>query len=341
MINAFPRYRAALTAIAAALFGAFTLGSTSMAQEPIPSSWETFWPDTDFSKSSVDFSEIFDGGPPKDGIPAIDNPTFTSISEDMSLDDREPVIAVEIDGDARAYPIRYLMWHEIVNDAFGERLVTITFCPLCNSALVFDGNVDGRTLTFGVSGKLRRSDMIMYDRQTESWWQQFTGEAIVGEMLGAKLTVIPSVMQSWAAFKADHPDGVVMAEPTIADRPYGDNPYVGYDGMAAPFLYRGENPPHGVPPLARVVRVGDRAWPLTRLSEAGEIVEAGVRLTWRSGQASALDSARIADGREVGDVRAYDAETGAPIVYEVVFAFAFHAFEPDGEWMLAETSDGN
>ena len=177
--------------------------------------------------------------------------------------------------------------------------------------------------------------MIMYDRQTESWWQQFTGEAIAGFMTGAKLVPIPSLLESWEAFRQAHPDGLVMAEPDLHERPYGANPYRGYDS-GHPFLYKGEAPPHGIAPLLRVVRVGDRAWPLTRFAEVSEIVEAGVRITWQKGQASALDSAEIAKGREVGNIRVTDAVSGKPLVYEVVFAFAFHAFTPEGEWMLGE-----
>ncbi|MEO0679964.1 MAG: DUF3179 domain-containing protein [Pseudomonadota bacterium] len=298
--------------------------------------WSAEWPRTDFDRNSVDLTEIFSGGPPKDGIPAIDDPSFAPASE-TDLPGREPVLVLELEGETpRAYPLRYLTWHEIVNDRIGDRPVIVTFCPLCNSALAFDGVVEGRELSFGVSGKLRHSDMIMYDRQTESWWQQFHGEAVVGELLGARLTVLPSWLEDWAGFRARHPQGLTMQEPQAWRRAYGMNPYAGYDSSPTPFLYRGEPPPHGVPALARVVRVGERAWPLTRLAAAGEIEEAGVRLVWRTGQASALDAGVMADGRDVGTVRVFDAETGAPAVAEVVFAFAFHAFEPDGEWMLGK-----
>lgn len=299
-----------------------------------PNAWVRAWPDTDFSRASVDFDEVLSGGPPKDGIPSIDAPQFHAVGEESTLDPREPVIGLEIAGEARAYPIRYLMWHEIVNDRVAGAPVAVTYCPLCNSAIVFDGRLAGAELTFGVSGLLRHSDMIMYDRQSESWWQQFTGEAIVGARLGQTLTVIPSMMISWARFQERFPDGQVMRAPTGFGRDYGRNPYVGYDSTRWPFLYRGERPPHGIEPLARVVRVGDRAWPLSRLAEAGEIVEDGVRLTWFAGQASALDAREVAEGRDVGDVLVFDAQSGALVAHEVVFAFAFHAFAPEGRWML-------
>ncbi len=292
------------------------------------------WPNTDFSRVSVDLSEVMSGGPPRDGIPAILDPTFLPAAEETRIDDREPVMTYDPgDGPARAYPIRYLMWHEIVNDVVAGAPVAVTFCPLCNTGMVFDARLDGRTMTFGVSGLLRHSDMIMYDHQSESWWQQALGEGIAGEMNGRQLRQLPAWMESWGAFRAAHPDGFVMDEPDWR-RAYGTNPYRNYD-TTRPFLYDGEDPPHGIPPLERVVRVGDAAWPLTRVRREGRISEAGVTITWEEGQASALDSAVIGEGREVGNVRVRDAQ-GRDVVHDVPFAFAFHAFHPDGRWMLGK-----
>jgi len=305
-----------VTLIAPILFAA----SAAFA-ESAPRNWEIEWPATDFAKSSIEFSDVMSGGPPKDGIPALDKVSFAPAPDIVGISEREPVVTVEIEGaEPRTYPIRYLTWHEIVNDKVGEIPLTVTFCPLCNSALVFDGRTDAGVLTFGVSGKLRNSDMIMYDRETESWWQQFTGEAIVGKLLGTELTVIPSWMESYGEFTERHPDGLVMVEPVGFARPYGRNPYERYDGSARPFLYRGELPPHGI----------------TRLAEAGEVIEDGLRITWTAGQASALDTSTISEGRDVGSIRVYDAETGAPVAHEVVFAFAFHAFAPEGTWRLGQ-----
>jgi hypothetical protein len=171
--------------------------------------------------------------------------------------------------------------------------------------------------------------MVMFDRETESWWQQAIGEGIVGVHTGDKLIQLPAWMESWSEFRDRNPNGLVMDQPEFPRR-YGSNPYVGYDGSTRPFLYSGENPPYGVPPL---VRVGDRAWPLTRLSAEGTVTEAGVTITWVSGQASALDARSIADGKEVGNIRVRDAQ-GADVPHDVMFAFAFHAFWPDGQWML-------
>ncbi|HMO08369.1 MAG TPA: DUF3179 domain-containing protein [Paracoccaceae bacterium] len=290
------------------------------------------WPATDFGRSAVPLDEVLSGGPPKDGIPAVDDPRAIPVARESRLAEAEPVLSLTLGGETRAWPIRYLMWHEIANDRLGGVPVAVTFCPLCNTGMVFDRRHAGAVLDFGVSGLLRHSDMIMYDRQTESWWQQATGEGIVGRHMGARLRQLPAVMESWGEFRARHPDATVMDEPGAA-RSYGRNPYAGYDSSARPFLYRGEDPPHGIHPLARVVRAGNRAWPLERVRRAGRIEEAGLVLTWTPGQVSALDTATIARGREVGTVRVTDA-AGRPAVHDIPFAFAFHAFHPQGEWML-------
>jgi len=317
------------------LFPALALTLVAGTAAANPAQWARDWPITDFSRSTVGFAEIISGGPPKDGIPAIREPVFRPAAEETRLDDREPVLTYEHDGEAaRAYPVRYLMWHEIVNDVVGGLPVAVTFCPLCNSAMVFDARVDGIALSFGVSGLLRHSDMIMYDRETESWWQQAVGEGVVGAHAGTRLTPLPAWMESWAEFRARNPEGLVMDQPDWR-RAYGQNPYVGYDSSPRPFLYRGEDPPHGIHPLARVVRVEDRAWTFARLRAEGEIREAGVVLSWTPGQASALDRATIAEGRDVGTVRVRD-ETGRDLPHDIPFAFAFHAFHPEGIWMLGQ-----
>ncbi|NJR13366.1 MAG: DUF3179 domain-containing protein [Phyllobacteriaceae bacterium] len=314
------------------LLAALAFGAITSSAQANPDEWRAQWPTTDFARSAIDFAEVMSGGPPKDGIPAIMEPTFVSVADETRLGDREPVLLyIGPSGEARAYPIRYLMWHEIVNDTVDGTPLAVTFCPLCNTAMVFDARLDGSALTFGVSGMLRHSDMIMYDHQSESWWQQATGEAIVGAKTGSRLTQLPSRLVSWAEFAAAHPRGLVMDEPMMR-RAYGANPYQNYD-TGRPFLYTGENPPRGINPVERVVRVGDRAWPLTRLTAEKRISEAGLTLTWNQGQASALDTAEIAKGREIGTVRVVDAG-GKNVVHDMPFAFAFHAFHPDGTWMI-------
>lgn len=309
------------------------IGSGALAD---PEFWKFEWPNTDFDTTSVEsWVEILSGGPPKDGIPALNDPSFIDVGDEARLSAREPVITLELQGETpRAYPIRYLIWHEIVNDVVADVPVAVTFCPLCNSGITFDRRTDAGVLMFGVSGKLRNSDMVMFDRETESWWQQAVGEAIVGELTGTELQSLPSWMESWSEFEARNPGGLVMDEPDFA-RNYGANPYVQYDSSNRPFLYSGELPPHDIPALARVVRVGDAAWPMTRIAAAGEISENGVVLRWSAGQASALDTASIAQGRDVGTVRVRDA-AGNDLPHDVMFAFAYHAFWPDGAWMLGQ-----
>lgn len=305
--------------------------ATSLAANP--RQWAGEWPETDFTQTVIsDWSEVISGGPPKDGIPSLQDPVMVPLGQGPDIPGREPVITLELDGAVpRAYPLRYLIWHEIVNDVVNGVPVAVTYCPLCNSGLTFDRRVQGQVLEFGVSGKLRHSDMIMYDRNSQSWWQQATGHGIAGHMTGVKLTALPTWMESLEEFRARNPDGLIMDRPSGTRRDYGRNPYEGYDTLAWPFLYRGTPPPHGIDPLARVVRVGDRAWPMSRLAPAGELRERGLVLTWASGQASALDKARISKGRDVGTIRVRD-EDGRDVVHDVMFAFAFHAFWPDGIW---------
>ena len=168
----------------------------------------TFGWKTDFGKHSVPYSEIIRGGPPRDGIPPIDDPNFIAVSDAPDhLVDHEPVVTFEFNGEAKAYPVSILMWHEIVNDEVGGLPVSVTYCPLCNTAIVFDRRVGDEVYDFGTSGNLRNSDLLMWDRQTESWWQQITGEAIVGELTGTKLTFLPANMISWVDFKEAFPDG--------------------------------------------------------------------------------------------------------------------------------------
>lgn len=313
------------------IIAALAIAGAAQAQ---PARWQGQWPNTDFATTDItDWSEIMSGGPPKDGIPAIDDPRMVPAASETRLGPAEPVMVWPApEGPARAYPIRYLLWHEIVNDAAGGVPVAVTYCPLCNSGMVFDRRVEGQELSFGVSGMLRASDMVMYDRQTESWWQQAIGTGIVGEMTGRELELLPAWMDSWERYLAAYPEGLVMDEPDWS-RDYGRNPYVSYDSSARPFLYSGEMPPHDIAPLMRVVRVGDRAWTFSRLREAGQLTEAGVTITWEAGQASALDAGQVAQGRDVGNVRVRDAQ-GLDVPHDVLFAFAFHAFWPEGEWML-------
>jgi hypothetical protein len=279
----------------------------------LTSTWNTNW-----ARRTIDTSAIMSGGPPRDGIPSIDAPQFVSSNEAASwLVDNEPVIALEINGDARAYPLQVLTWHEIVNDAVGGVPVVVTFCPLCNSALVFDRRHGDEVLEFGVSGLLRNSDLIMYDRTTESLWQQFTGESIIGDLAGEQLAFVPSALVSFADFRTAYPDGDVLSRETGFSRDYGRNPYEGYDTVGSnPFLYKG--PVDGrLQAVERVVTVSlpeaglDLAYPLSTLSDAGVIndTQGGRNLVvfHKPGTSSALGAASIAEGQDVGATGVFDA----------------------------------
>ncbi|MEM6282396.1 MAG: DUF3179 domain-containing protein [Chloroflexota bacterium] len=272
-----------------------------------------FWDLTDFCQTNIDYNDVLSGGPPPDGIPPIDDPIYESIDAASNwLNDESPVIAVEVNGEARAYPLAVLTWHEIVNTDLGGEPISVTFCPLCNSAIVFDRNVDGDILDFGVSGNLRNSDLIMFDRQTESWWQQFTGEGIVGVYTDTQLEILPSQVVGFAQFVAQFPESEVLSRETGHSRSYGANPYTGYDSTERPFLFRGDVDPR-LQATSRVLAgfVGGQsvAYPFGTLNE--EIVindvvdEREVVALWQPGSVSALDQRSIDNSRDVGTAGLY------------------------------------
>ena len=324
---------------AAILIGIVFLGlGVSGPAKADPAFWKYEWPKTDFTKSSINYIEILSGGPPKDGIPAIDDPQFEPVRKVTHLKPTEPVIGVVVDGKAKAYPLQVLMWHEIVNDSIAGIPISVTFCPLCNASIVFDRRLSHPekgeiVLDFGTTGKLRKSDLVMYDRQTESWWQQFLGKAIVGELLGAELKMIPARIESFARFKERQPDGQVLVPNRKKIRDYGQNPYQGYDSLDRPFLYRGDLP-EKVAPLSRVVVSEGNAWSLDFI-RASEQVDGpnGLIIQWEKGQNSALDAAEIGEGVDIGNItvqRLVD-EKMQDVLYTVDFAFAHFAFHPDIE----------
>jgi hypothetical protein len=279
---------------------------------------------TDFSIHTIPYTEVLSGGPPKDGIPAVDNPIFTSVDEaDVFLEDLEPVIFFQIGDEARAYPIQILTWHEIVNDVVDGHPVTVTFCPLCNTAIAFDRNFDGQVLDFGTTGRLRFSNLIMYDRQTETWWQQATGEGVAGEYAGQQLTFLPASIIGWGEFKGNFPEGQVLSRETGFQREYGRNPYAGYDNInSSPFLFRGPETPGVLPAMARVLTVDLNseavAYPYEVLQEKSAIndtvAESEIVIFWQPGTASALDTSRIAEGQDVGAGASFSREVDGQLL---------------------------
>jgi hypothetical protein len=290
---------------------------------------------TDFCRYLVPLSEFQGGGPGKGGIPALDHPRFAPASSIDWLAFREPVIELAVGRDVRAYPLQILIWHEIVNDRVGGVPVAVTFCPLCNTAIAFDRRVGRRTLSFGTTGNLRNSDLVMYDRQTESWWQQFGGQALVGRYTGTRLRTLPARILSWREFEHLHPRGLVLTRDTGFSRPYGQNPYTGYDDASKPpFFPVAHAGDHRLPPKERVVfleRGEDTLaipFSVLRRRRVIRVTVGGHRLVvrWQRGVASALDSELIPRGRDVGSASV--TEKGEPVVFDEPFWFAVAAFRP-------------
>jgi hypothetical protein len=289
---------------------------------------------TDFSRMSqgITQDQFLRALAGRDLIPPIDTPKFESVQEVEFLTEAEPVIAVEVDGRWRAYPIQILIWHEIVNDSIGDVPVTVTFCPLCYTSVVFDRRLDGRVLDFGVTGYLRRSDLVMYDRQTETWWQQATGQALIGELVGHTLTILSSQLVSWADFRAAHPEADVLGRDTGNVRPYGSNPYPGWDDTERnPFLGPGQlEPCEGaagcIDPKERVgllLEGGDTVvYRFLDLAAVGGLAHDTVGSTpvvvrWLPDVSSALDNAVLERSDQVGTLVAFDRRVGSA---ELTFA---------------------
>jgi hypothetical protein len=290
--------------------------SGSGAGVPVAALRDEGWT-TDFARRSVPLSEFQPGGPPRDGIPPIDHPKIVSIAAgDRFLTSREPVIVVSAGGQTRAYPERILVWHEIVNDVLGGEPIAVTYCPLCNSAIAFDRRLGSRTLTFGTTGMLRNSDLVMWDRQTQSWWQQFTGTALVGSLTGAQLHPLDAEVLSWQMFKVAFPDGTVLSQRTGFERPYGTNPYVGYDEQP-PTFFTGRVDPR-LPAKERVVAIfgagGTAVVPFSRLSNRpvvdGKAGRTPFVVFYHRGVVSALDAERIPGSHDVGTAAAFGPRVG-------------------------------
>jgi len=277
------------------------------------------FPLTDYQKSSVSINEILTGGPPRDGIPSIDDPKFINVDDASTwLEDQEPIIALVINDEARAYPLQI----EIVNDTISGVPVAVTFCPLCNASIVFEREVmtasGKKLLDFGTTGRLRKSDLVMYDRQTESWWQQFTGRGIIGEFVDTELVRRSSQIISFGEYKIAFPDSQVLSKETGFSRNYGNNPYRGYDAIDNnPFLFRGDVDPR-LPAMERVLSI--RSESETQLIALGQLVdiplvhldvgERPIVVFAASVAASALDAGKISESRTVPAAAAYLAKVG-------------------------------
>lgn len=298
------------------------------AKEGVPSALRQAIDDPSLPKPLVDPGEVSSGGPPPDGIPAVDKPKFVSPADVDWLSSDEPVLALEIAGEQRAYPVQIMIWHEIVNDQVAGTPVAVTYCPLCNSALAFQRRLGDRLLTFGVSGFLYQSDLVMYDRQTESLWSQIEGRAIAGHLTGRTLDRVPIQTVTWNQWRQAHPEGKVLSRDTGADRDYGRNPYLGYDEAADdPFAFSGKPDPR-LAPKERVLGLGETGADPTALQLSSLALKRVAALTvngdpvvvWAvEGLRSALDTKEIGAGRRISATGAFN-----PVLGKQQLTFAAH-----------------
>ncbi|MDQ3938092.1 MAG: DUF3179 domain-containing protein [Chloroflexota bacterium] len=288
---------------------------------------------TDFSRlaEGVSLDEFMRALPFRDAIPSLQQPTLATASEIDWIGDDEPVIAVERNGEWRAYPLQIMLWHEIVNDVLGDEPTVVTFCPLCHTSLVFDARLDGVPLEFGVSGYLRRSDLVMYDRQTETWWQQASGIAVVGTHAGRQLDFMPSSIIAWSEFLAAHPTAGVLDRATGHDRPYGRNPYPGWDQIRRiPPFKKGEllfcdglesEPCIDAKERVAVVRTADETmvFPFRFVADNGGLAETDVGgvpivVWWQPDVRTVLGNELIERSGQVGTVVAFDRRKGNDVL---------------------------
>ncbi len=276
----------------------------------------------DVSDATIPLKEIRRGGPPPDGIPSIDEPKFTPVADVDFLEADDTIIAFEKDGVARAYPFRILIWHEIVNDTVAGQPIAVVYCPLCGTGMVFDRRYGNQTLDFGVSGLLYNSDVLMFDRQTESLWSQLGMKAVAGEFVGTELEWLPSEQTTWAAWKTENPEGEVLNTNTGHRRNYFDLPYRSY------FASRGTMFPYErnrdeLEPKAWVagIRIDGtaKAYPIDSMP-SGEWIDDRVGVTdirVRYSKEEERFEARTSGGEKV------------PVVH--AFWFAWQAFYPETE----------
>ena len=263
------------------------------------------------SKPLVSSRLIQGGGPPRDGIPALDAPRFIAANEATNLADTDRVIGLRIDDIAKAYPIRIMNYHEIVNDNFADRPVAITFCPLCGTGIAFDAVVNGVARRFGVSGLLYNSDVLMYDRETESLWSQILGQAVNGPSKGQELKSLPILHTTWADWRRRHPDSLVLAEPRRFGRDYNVDPYRGYADTKEiwfPVAQRDRRYPAKSVVIGAVIDGQAWAWPFAELPVNQKALTAptgDIEVTLDYDAATRAARLTNADGNEIPSFTAY------------------------------------
>ena len=283
----------------------------------------------DITDALVPKSRIEQGGPPRDGIPALTRPTMRAASQVNYLKPGDRILAISVEGDARAYPIRILNWHEVVNDTVGGRSVVISYCPLCGTGMVFDAQMNGRTLDFGVSGLLYNSDMLLYDRQTSSLWSQIQAQAISGPMKGSKLSLIAADYTSWQDWKKRHPEGLVLDQRTGHSRDYSRDPYAGYENVATLYFdvqNRDQRFHEKEPVIGLTIDGKARVWPLSELDKVDR---------WPLQDSLGGTNLRIHYRASDKSVTIVD-DTGKQLPAIPAYWFAWVAFYPDTQVFLFE-----
>ena len=272
-------------------------------------------------KYIVSPDKLISGGPPKDGIPSIDNPKFVSVSDaDEWIQDDELVLAITYKGEKRVYPLQILVWHEIVNDVIAGDPILITYCPLCGSGIAYERKIDGNPVEFGVSGKLYNSNLVMYDRKTDTYWTQIDGNAIVGQLTGQRLTSISIDTVVWRDWKENNADSMVLSQDTGFMRLYGDDPYGNYYENSFLF-FPVENTDNRIP--AKTVVFGVEVNGTYKAYRQDDVKEAGLI------EDSVGDVDVIISIDDSGVVTITNKKTGEKIVKERDFWFAWYAFHPD------------
>lgn len=283
----------------------------------------------DVTNASVPAQAIQRGGPPRDGIPAIDRPKFVRADQArLAGDDR--ILGVALNGVARAYPVRILNWHEVVNDRFGDRAVVVTYCPLCGTGMAFDAPPGTGSGSFGVSGLLYNSDVLLYDRATQSLWSQIMQTAISGPLKGAKMQSVPLAHTSWDDWRRRHPATEVLSTDTGFARDYARDPYDGYERVQK-LMFDVEQRDDRFPPKEWVLGIAVngtyKAYPFSVLART---VDAGGDLK----DTVAGRPLRIRYDRTHGTAEAFD-DLGHAWPGTMAFWFAWVAFHPRTEVLRA------
>ncbi len=284
----------------------------------------------DLSNALIDKQHLVQGGPPRDGIPAISQANYIEADEADFLQPKDVVLGVTVAGKAFAYPRHIMNWHEIVNERIDDKAFVVTYCPLCGSGLAFSAQVNDRQLNFGVSGLLYNNDLLFYDRETESLWSQIERRAISGNYAGAKLEQLYMEHTSWQAWRRKHPDTVVLSDNQGFKRNYRHDPYTGYETSSQVFFKTLRTAPSEFHNKEKVLglNIGDasKAYPFSELRKAGE--------------ASFIDTLNGFDYRVLWDVEADSATiesmTEQTLTPTVAYWFAWYNFYPSTEVFRAE-----